>query len=424
MYKSSFATRTASNSGRFSRFGNSRRPGGFSGGSRNGSGRRNSKSLPESVLRDFISKSVDFKEEARVEVFVPNNKFSDFGILPKMLQNIVARGYTAPTPIQDQVIPLVMNGKDVVGVANTGTGKSGAFLIPLIDKLVKSPNSRALIIVPTRELAQQIFEESKIFGRGTGLYGLICVGGMSIFQQMKGLSYSHNIVIGTPGRLKDLFERKNLDLSQYQTIVLDEVDRMLDMGFITDIEYLLSKLPPVRQSLFFSATLTPQVERVMYRFVKDYVKISVKTAETRGNVEQDIIEVSSPIEKLEKLKELIQGIELKRAIVFVRTKMGAEKLDRLLFQQGLPVVSIHGDKRQSQRTKAIKDFKEGKAKVLIATDVVARGLDISDVTHVINYDLPEDLTDYIHRIGRTGRVNKKGIALTFVEKFYRNGLSR
>jgi superfamily II DNA/RNA helicase len=241
---------------------------------------------------------------------------------------------------------------------------------------------------------------------------------MSIFNQVKGLRNFHNVVIGTPGRLKDLYERRSLILSGYTTIVLDEVDRMLDMGFIRDIEFLLDKLPKNRQSLFFSATINRDVEVVMTRFVKEYVKVSVKTRDNKDNISQSIVEVSSPTQKLDKLKELIKTENMERAIVFVRTKRGADKLDEHLYAEGYKVAAIHGDKRQSQRLKILDAFKAGKLKILIATDVVARGIDVHDVTHIINFDLPESLDDYIHRIGRTGRADKKGIALTFIESGY------
>ncbi len=392
--------------------------GGSGGGSRGGRG--NIRYVSANVLRDFIQRSLErvSSTEKEVEVFVPKNNFTDFKINPRLLSNIKSKKFVAPTPIQDQVIPLVLEGKDVVGIANTGTGKSAAFLIPIIENLTKNRGAKALIIVPTRELAVQLYDDLESLCWGMDVRGVGCVGGMSIFNQVKGLRNFHNVVIGTPGRLKDLYERRSLILSGYTTIVLDEVDRMLDMGFIRDIEFLLDKLPKTRQSLFFSATINRDVEVVMTRFVKEYVKVSVKTRDNKDNISQSIVEVSSPTQKLDKLKELIKTENMERAIVFVRTKRGADKLDETLYADGHKVAAIHGDKRQSQRLKILDAFKAGKLKILIATDVVARGIDVHDVTHIINYDLPESLDDYIHRIGRTGRADKKGIALTFIESGY------
>ncbi len=379
------------------RFGN----GGFRGG-------RKSRSFDPSV---FVKKAVEVAPE---EVYVPKNAFNDFDIVPALKSNIVAKGYKTPTPIQDQAIKPMLEGRDVVGLANTGTGKTAAFLIPLINKVYKDRTQRVLIVTPTRELAVQIEQEFRSFAKSLNMYSTLCIGGVSINPQIFQLRRNPSFVIGTPGRLKDLEQQRKIYFGSFKTIVLDEVDRMLDMGFINDVRYIVDKLPKPRHSLFFSATLPSNVQSVMKDFAYDPIMISVKTRETVSNVEQDIVKINGR-EKVEVLHELLNQDGFDKVLVFGRTKWGTEKLSRSLEQKGFRVASIHGNKNQSQRQRAIESFKSSRIQVLLATDVASRGLDINDVTHVINYDLPESYEDYIHRIGRTGRANKKGTALTFVE---------
>jgi superfamily II DNA/RNA helicase len=360
----------------------------------------------------FINKATITEE---VEHFTPEHKFADFVIEDNLKQGIIKKGYILPTPIQDRSIPHILKGEDIVGIANTGTGKTAAFLIPLIDKVLKNRKNKILIVVPTRELAIQIQDELKGFTLGMKIFSVCCVGGAYIGKQLSELRYVNEFIIGTPGRLKDLIERKAIRLNEFSTIVLDEADRMLDMGFVNDMRFLMAGMPKPRHTLFFSATLSPEIERLIGEFLNNPVRISVKTRDTSKNVEQDIVRVARGLNKIDVLKELLQNEDFNKVIIFGRTKHGVEKLSRSLIEKGFKAESIHGDKNHSQRQRALKGFKDNSVKILVATDVAARGLDVPDVSHVINYDIPATYDDYIHRIGRTGRANKRGKALTFVD---------
>ncbi len=366
--------------------------------------------MPESR---FIRKAA--VSETPVTVFVPKIQFHHLTVNDILKKNIVQKKYVTPTPIQDAAIPYILEGKDVIGIANTGTGKTAAFLIPLINKVYLNKLEKVFIVVPTRELAMQIRDEFRSLANGLNTYITLCIGGSFIRQQIFELKRNPHFVIGTPGRLKDLIRQKALNLSGFTTFVLDEVDRMLDMGFIEDIKFLISHLPATRQSLFFSATISPQINSIIASFLKNPVTVSVKSQDNSELVEQDIVRIPRGTHKLVVLESLLKRPELKKVLVFGRTKYGVERLSRDLFQKGFKVSSIHGDKPQSQRTKAVRLFKDNAVNILVATDVAARGLDIADITHVINYDPPATYDDYVHRIGRTGRANKKGVALTFVE---------
>lgn len=341
-------------------------------------------------------------------------QFADFAISDQLKHNIKKRGYTTPTPIQDQIIPHVLQDRDVVGIANTGTGKTAAFLIPLIHKVLQANQQRVLIIAPTRELAIQVRDELLAFSPGMKIASAIVIGGSAIGRQIDALRRKPDFVVGTPGRIKDLNQRGKLRFEQFNTIVLDEVDRMLDMGFVHDIRQIIRCLPADRQSLFFSATMTDRVEGIMREFLTDPVHVSTKTQDMARNVQQDIIRLNGR-SKIDMLQDLLVSKEFEKVLVFGRTKRGAEKVKQQLLRNGFKVDAIHGNKSQSQRQRALQNFRRNTLQALIATDVVARGLDIDDVTHVINYDLPESYETYIHRIGRTGRANNTGIALTFVE---------
>ncbi len=346
---------------------------------------------------------------------MPVHAFSDFVISPELKQAIAARGYSKPTPIQDGSIPYVLQGKDIIGIANTGTGKTGAFLIPLIDKVRKSRHEQVLIIVPTRELAIQIEDELRAITKGLKIYSVCAVGGVSISPQLRALRQKNEFVIGTPGRLKDLVERRALNLKDYATIVLDEADRMLDMGFIDDMRYIMERMPTPRQTLFFSATLSPDIERLVGQFLTDPVRVMVKKRDTSKNVHQDVVRIAPGIDKVDVLHDLIGHPDFAKVLVFGRTKHGVEKLAGILGKRGIRAESIHGNKSHGQRQRALQNFKQNRAQVLVATDVAARGLDIPAVTHVINFDLPNTYDDYVHRIGRTGRADMSGKALTFIE---------
>lgn len=342
------------------------------------------------------------------------HQFSDFLISEQLKRNIAEKGYTTPTPIQDEIIPHVLQGRDVVGIANTGTGKTAAFLIPLINKIIYNRAQKVLVVVPTRELAVQIHDEVKIFAKNMHIFSTICIGGVGRSQQIQELRKNPNIVIGTPGRLKDLKNQGKLSIALFNNIVLDEVDRMLDMGFITDVKFILSHLPKNRQSLFFSATMSSAIKQIIDTLAFNPVMISVKAQETAANIEQDIVKTYGRA-KIDVLQELLGKQDFEKVIIFGRTKWGIEKLSKQLLQRGLNVVALHGNKNQNQRQRALALFKHNQATILLATDIVARGIDIDDVTHVINYDLPQSYEDYVHRIGRTGRNNKKGTALTLVD---------
>jgi superfamily II DNA/RNA helicase len=269
--------------------------------------------------------------------------------------------------------------------------------------------------VPTRELAQQIQNELNEFIVGMRLYSTCVVGGSPIGRQIASLRYRNEFVIGTPGRIKDLIERKVLNLSFFNTVVLDEADRMLDMGFIHDMRLLMAAMPKPRHTLFFSATMSPEIKKLISEFLTDPVSISVKTADTSKNVDQDVIRIDRGANKVDILHDLLNQKEFEKVVIFGRTKHGVEKLSKMLTDRGFTAESIHGDKNQSARQRALGKFKDNHSKILVATDVAARGLDIPNVTHVINFDIPATYDDYVHRIGRTGRAGKTGKALTFVE---------
>jgi superfamily II DNA/RNA helicase len=347
--------------------------------------------------------------------YIPEHKFSDFAVDERLKANVTKKGYETPTPIQDKAIPHVLLGQDVVGLAETGTGKTAAFLIPLIDKVLKRPEERVLVMAPTRELAVQIEKELAGFARGLGFRGMVAVGGANINPQITALKHDPSFLIGTPGRLKDLMERRALDLSAFSTVVLDEADRMLDMGFIDDMRFILGKMNPDRHTLFFSATMSRDIERLIGDFLKEPVTISVKQRDTSKNVDQDVVRIMPGQDKFEVLLELLKDRDFSRVLVFVRTKHGAERLAKMLSRQRIFAESIHGNKTHNARLRALEAFKRGSVQALVATDVAARGLDIPAVSHVINYDLPSTYEDYIHRIGRTGRAEMKGKALTFVQ---------
>lgn len=401
-----------------SRYGSSRpSTGGFRGGDRSGSaprfgggrgggGGRRVKVLDPQL---FVRRAV----ESTQEVYVAQHTFADFAFDAKLKENIARRGYVTPTPIQDQTIPLLLEGKDVIGIANTGTGKTAAFLLPLINKLVTNKNDSVLIIAPTRELAVQIDDEFREFSRGMGMFSALCIGGVSISNQIRNMRRNPHFVIATPGRLKDLEMRHAINFAKYNSIVLDEVDRMLDMGFVNAIRDIIAKLPQERHSLFFSATLPSNVKDIMSSFLKDPITVSINSNKTTNNVDQDIVRLNGK-NKLEVLHDLLITDEVKKTLIFGRTKWGIEKLSKELLVRGFKVDALHGNKSQFQRQKALDAFKDNRIDILIATDIASRGLDIDDITHVINFDAPESYEDYIHRIGRTGRANKKGIALTFV----------
>lgn len=384
--------------------------------------RNHRSSYPRSNTRgpkkDYINPS-RFIQSAKLETeleYKPTHSFSDFEVNSIIHDNLARKNFTYPTAIQDQTIPHGLDGKDIVGIANTGTGKTAAFAIPLLHKLMSDKNSAALIMAPTRELAQQIEEECRSIAKGSGIHGAILIGGVSMGPQLKDLRMNPQIVIGTPGRIKDHATQGSLKLERFNIIVLDEVDRMLDMGFINDISHILNRTAQKKQSFFFSATLDGRVKTIIEGFASDPIHILVKTGDTSNNVEQNIITYAGKEEKIKKLHDLLIQDGVTKILVFDDTHRSVEKLSKELELRGFETDAIHGGKSQAQRQRALKRFKDNQVKVLVATDVAARGIDVVDITHVINYSTPQTYGDYVHRIGRAGRAGRLGYALTFIEK--------
>ncbi len=384
------------------RFSNNRRS--FRGGMR--------KSQLEGVnIETFIKKATPVVETAAQSI---NNSFNDFNLVQPLKDSIIKHGYTTPTPIQAQAIQPILENRDVIGLASTGTGKTAAFLIPLINKLFQNRDQRALIIAPTRELAVQINDEFRSFAANMQIYSAVLIGGASMGRQMFDLNRRPQMVIATPGRLKDMIERRQINLQNYSNIVLDEVDLMVDIGFIQDVKYFIAQMPRSRQSLLFSATISPKIQTILQTFVTNPVTVSVKMQPTSENVNQDVIRVSGQAQKLDTLHDLLIKDGFDKVLIFLRTKHSVDNLHNELINRGFKIGAIHGNKSQGQRQRILQSFKRDEIQILLATDVASRGLDIENVTHVINYDLPQTYDDYVHRIGRTGRAGKTGQALTFV----------
>ena len=349
-----------------------------------------------------------------VNIYVDDYQYSQFDITKTLKRNVYNKGFSNPTKIQYQAIPEIINGRDILGLASTGSGKTAAFLIPMINKISRERSNKCMVIAPTRELAMQIQEEFKELSKNTGLKSVLVMGGNSIHRQIKLLRREPHFIIGTPGRLRDLTQREILNLYAINNIVLDEVDRMLDMGFIDDIKFLIEGLNPDRQSLFFSATMNKKSEEIARTLLSNPLKIDVPRQKPGENVDQDVVRLQPGENKRDVLMKLLEKDELHKVLIFTSTKREADRLSKMLSKSGTHVEALHGDKRQNQRTRITERFRSGETDVLIATDVAARGLDISDISHVINYDMPNNYDDYTHRIGRTGRAGKKGFALTFV----------
>lgn len=398
-------TRRPSSASRFG--GGGRSSGGSRGGSRGG-GRKQ----PTFDPSQFINKN---PAQVETEVYVPKHTFKDFKLGGLIVANVEKLGIETPSPIQDQIIPLITEGKDVIGLAETGTGKTAAFLLPLIEKTAKQKAQVTLILTPTRELALQAEGEFRKFGAGLKQYSTTCVGGTSIRPQIRALARTNQFIIGTPGRVLDLIERKVIKPEKITNVVLDEADRMLDMGFIHDMRKILAGVPKERQTLFFSATMTDEAERLVNDFMRKPVTVSVKKKDVTNSIAQDVV-IYEHIHKFDTLLALLAKPEFKRVIIFGSMKHSVEKLANELSSNGVKAESIHGNKSHGQRQRSLSNFKTGQARVLVATDVAARGIHVDNVSHVINYDLPNTFEDYVHRIGRTGRGTNSGMALTFVHK--------
>lgn len=343
--------------------------------------------------------------------------FHDFHLAPELLKAVTNLGYATPTPIQSQAIPLILEGSDLLAGAQTGTGKTAGFVLPLLHHLLKSPSKsivRALILTPTRELASQVEESVRNLGKYTSLKSTVIFGGVSDKPQISNLRKGIDIVVATPGRLLDLINQKAIQLNQLEILVLDEADRMLDMGFIHDIRRIIKFLPKQRQTLLFSATFSEEIKKIAREFLHEP---KIVQATNSNSAAEGISHIVHPVDKKRKgalLSFLIQSKGLKQVLVFARTKHGANRLSMQLTNDGIISSAIHGNKSQGARTKALDDFKSGKVQALVATDIAARGIDIEQLPHVINFELPQVPEDYVHRIGRTGRAGNKGEAISLV----------
>lgn len=352
---------------------------------------------------------------SEAEPYKATHMFDDFALAPLLQRNLTIKGYSVPSPIQDQAIPAGLEGRDVIGMASTGTGKTAAFALPILQRLLNDANSAAIIIAPTRELAEQIESECKQLAKGSGLFGALLIGGTGMGTQLRDLRQQPRIVIGTPGRIKDHLERGTLKLDRFNGVVLDEVDRMLDMGFVNDVTTILQAVGGAnRQSFFFSATMDARVRTLIDTFTTNPVTVSIAPSSASNNVHQNVVRYSSSTDRLDKLHNLLIEKDVTKAIIFDETQRGVERLSTELIARGFSADSIHGGKTQGQRQRALAKFKQNEVTILVATDVAARGIDVVDITHVVNYSVPKMYDDYIHRIGRAGRAGRVGYALTFV----------
>ncbi|MEQ9186558.1 MAG: DEAD/DEAH box helicase, partial [Cryomorphaceae bacterium] len=375
---------------------------------KNGGGRKASTLDPSLLVRKATGVTVESYRSSRT--------IEDLPVDERIIQCLLKKGFTHPTEIQDKTIEHLLAHRDVLGIAQTGTGKTGAFLIPIIQDLLRQPKKPfALILVPTRELATQVEEEFKSMTKGLNLFSACFIGGTNINRDLQNLRRPSHVIIATPGRLLDLVSRKMIDLRVINTLVLDEFDRMLDMGFEKDVMRIISGMRARQQSLLFSATLDNSQRRLIDEILNEPVTVKVSSGDTTGDhIDQDIIRLNPGEDKLNVLTGLISDESYEKVLVFEETKRRVSKLCKQLNQLGIESEEIHGNKSQNARQTALNKFKAGKVRVLVATDVASRGIDVSDVTHVINYEVPQTFDSYIHRIGRTGRAGRKGMALTFV----------
>ena len=353
--------------------------------------------------------------ETEVDLQEPGESFDSLGLSEEVLQAVRDAGYTIPTPIQREAIPLILRGRDVIGLAQTGTGKTAAFTLPLVDQLLRGPRrTRAVVLTPTRELCQQVDESIRKYAQHATISVAPVYGGVPLEPQQKALSRGVDVVVATPGRLIDHVERQNVAFDDLEVLVLDEADRMLDMGFAPQINRLVSEMPRYRQTLLFSATMPPEVEVLARKYLRKPIVVQIGR---RSEAAHTVTHAVYPVRREAKsalLVHLLKDRDLDSVLVFVRTKIGADRVVRHLCQEDIDAVAMHADKTQAQRTKALGDFKAGTTRVLVATDIAQRGLDITNITHVISYDVPQQPEDYVHRIGRTGRASREGDAFTFM----------
>lgn len=352
-------------------------------------------------------------------------KFTEFNLTQELNLGLRDVGYEEPTPIQEKSIPLILEGEDVIGAAQTGTGKTGAFVIPLMDKILRdrTGHTQALILTPTRELARQIDEQIFAIGYHAGISSATVIGGSDFSEQVKAIRAGVDIIVATPGRLLDQMNVLNLDFSHLKYLVLDEADRMLDMGFLPDVSKIVEGLPEERQTLLFSATMPEAIQKVVRKIMKDPKRVEIEGSKPADNVDQQVYRVPGN-KRLQLIEALFDDLDWSTAIIFTATKRGTDELEKLLKKRGVKAVSMHGDRTQEERNEALRLFKNRIYPVMVATDVLARGIDIDNVSLIINYDVPNNSDDYIHRIGRTGRYDKKGTAITFVtrtgESYYKD----
>ncbi len=349
-------------------------------------------------------------------------QFKELNIIPEILKALEKENYEVPTPIQEEAIPIILNGRDVLGCAQTGTGKTAAFAIPTLQLLsqtgvthTKEQKIRALIITPTRELAMQIYENFRIYGRYTKLTSTVIFGGVSQKPQEEKLKQGVDILVATPGRLIDLMNQRQLDLQHIEMFILDEADRMLDMGFINDVKKIIAKIPANRQTLLFSATMPPDIAKLSNELLKNPAKIEITPVSSTVEIIEQYLYYVDKVSKRDLLRHLLKDESITSVLVFSRTKHGADRIARQLVKEKVTAQAIHGDKSQGARQNALNDFKNKKLRVLVATDIAARGIDIDELSHVINYDLPEVPETYVHRIGRTGRAGQAGVAISFCD---------
>ncbi len=362
-----------------------------------------------------------------------NKTFVELGLAAPIQRAVTAEGYERPTPIQAAAIPHLMEGRDLIGCAQTGTGKTAAFALPILDRLTKTAkrapqrSARVLVLTPTRELAAQVGLSFKTYGRHLNLRHALVFGGVGQGPQVASLSRGADVLVATPGRLLDLMQQRHASLAGIEFFVLDEADRMLDMGFLPDITKIIAALPKVRQTLLFSATMAPEILKLAEKLLTNPVKVSVAPpASTVALVEEHVLFVDDG-NKRALLTELLKSTDMDRALVFTRTKHGANRLVKQLGDATVEARAIHGNKSQSQRTAALEDFRKGRCRVLVATDIAARGIDVDGITHVVNYDLPNEPESYVHRIGRTARAGARGVALSFcgaAERSYLRDIER
>lgn len=362
----------------------------------------------------MVKKATNQKQE----VFKPKLTFDQTSLNVNLKANLHTKGFRYPTQIQEQTLEFLLAGRDLLGVANTGTGKTGAFLIPIIEKLLDNnqPSFQSLVVVPTRELALQVEEEFKSLTRGLGLYAASFIGGTSVGRDLSQLRRKNHIIIGTPGRLMDLTDRGALRLQDISVLILDEFDRMLDMGFVADIKKMVKAMHSRKQTMLFSATIDKTQQGLINELLNNPIEVKVSSGiSTSDQIEQDVIRVPLGGDKFQMLLDLMSDKEFEKVLIFAETKRMVDKVNKKLHQSGVKTDLIHGNKSQNYRNKALDKFKRGNVQVLVATDVAARGIDVSDVTHVINYQVPLNFDSYVHRIGRTGRAGKTGKALTFID---------